>query len=353
MGLTRAIKDYADKIGALNGKNGVKNDDISGDDTLEGLTAVISYKMPSTDLQFEGQTKVKLGNSEAQPFVAKVVKDALVTYFEEHPSEAKTILAKIMLTMKARKAAKAAREAITRKWIFDSLGLPGKLADCQSKDPVVSEIYIVEGPSAGGTAKNGRDRKNQAILPLQGKVLNAEKARLDKVLEFEELKDLVVALGIGIGETVDIEKARYHKIIIMTDADVDGSHIAALLLTFFYRHLPQVIEKGYLYLALPPLYKVTVGKDINYAFSDEERDKILSTITSKNAPTVQRYKGLGEMDASQLWETTMNPESRILKKVVVDDAIKADEVFTILMGTEVPPRKHFITTHAKLATLDI
>ncbi len=348
--LTRAIQDYAQKHNLL--KNG-KLGRITGDDTREGLTAVVSVKMPSKDLQFEGQTKVKLGNSEVQPFVTKVVKQALDTYFEEHPSDAKAILAKILITVKARRAAKAAREAIMRKGAFDSLGLPGKLADCQSKNPQESELYIVEGDSAGGSAKQGRDRRFQAILPLRGKILNTEKARLDRIVEFAELKDLIVALGMGIGETADISKLRYHRIIIMTDADVDGAHIATLLLTFFYRHLPQIIEGGYLYLAQPPLYKISRGKEIYYAYTEEEKDQILASLKNKTTINVQRYKGLGEMNPDQLWETTMNPENRILKQVTIEDAQKADETFSTLMGPEVPPRRHFIQTHAKMATLDI
>jgi len=353
-GLTRAIKDYAQKLGVL--KEGKNGDELTGDDTLEGLTAVVFFKMPSSNLQFEGQTKVKLGNSEAQPLVAKITKESLTVYFEEHPAEAKAILAKVLLNAKGRKAAKAAKEAITRKGVFDSLGLPGKLADCQSKDPEESELYIVEGDSAGGSAKQGRDRKFQAILPLRGKILNTEKAQLDKVIEFPELKDLVIALGMGIGETAEKEKVRYHRIIIMTDADVDGAHIATLLLTFFYRHLPQAIEGGFLYLAQPPLFKITAGKTIYYAYSEEEEAKVfadLKTQTPNITIDIQRYKGLGEMNPEQLWETTMNPQNRILKKITVEDAAKADETFKTLMGVEVPPRKHFIQTHAKMATIDI
>jgi len=347
--LTRVIKDYADKSGLLkNGKNGT----ITGEDTLEGMTAVVSLKMPSKNLQFEGQTKSKLGNSEVQPFVAKIVREKLRTYFEEHPSDARSILAKVLLTVKARRAAKAAREAITRKGLFDSLGLPGKLADCQSRNPKESELYIVEGDSAGGSAKQGRDRKFQAILPLRGKILNTEKARLDRIIEFPELKDLVVALGMGIGETVNPEKLRYHRIIIMTDADVDGAHIATLLLTFFYRHLPQVIEGGYLYIAQPPLYKITAGKDSYYVYTEEEKDRLMPSLQGKSI-SIQRYKGLGEMNPDQLWETTMNPQKRVVKQVTIEDAQKADEVFKTLMGADVPPRKHFIQTHAKMATLDI
>jgi DNA gyrase subunit B len=346
--LTRVIKDYAQQINNLKEKH-----DLSGEDTREGLTAIVSVKMPSKELQFEGQTKMKLGNSEVQPIVAKIVRDELRTYFEEHPQDARAVLGKVILAMKARKAARAAKDAIMRKGVFDSLGLPGKLADCQSKDPAESELYIVEGDSAGGSAKQGRDRKFQAILPLRGKILNTEKARLDKVVEFPELRDLIVALGMGIGESVNPQKIRYHRIIIMTDADVDGAHIATLLLTFFFRHLPQVIENGYLYLAQPPLYKITNKKDSFYAYTEEEKDEIVSSLGTTSNITIQRYKGLGEMNPRQLWETTMNPKNRILKKVTIEDAQRAEQVFTTLMGKDVPPRRHFIQTHAKLATLDI
>jgi len=349
--LTRTIKDYAAK---LNGK-GDTGKEISGPDTLEGLTAVISLKMPSKELQFEGQTKSKLGNSEVQPFVAKAVREGLATHFEEHPSETKIILAKVLLTVKARKAAKAAREAITRKGIFDSLGLPGKLADCQSKSPEESELYIVEGDSAGGSAKQGRDRKFQAILPLRGKILNTEKASLDRVIAFPELKDLIVALNMGIGETLDPKKLRYHRIIIMTDADVDGAHIATLLLTFFFRHLPEVILGGYLYIAQPPLYKISSGKkEFCYVYTEEEKEKVVDDINKKGKTfELQRYKGLGEMNPDQLWETTMNPKKRLLKRTTIIDAQKADEIFITLMGSDVPPRRRFIQTRAKLAELDI
>lgn len=347
--LTRVIKDYAQKINNLKEK-----EEITGDDTREGLTAVVSVRMPSKDLQFEGQTKGKLGNSEIQPLVAKIVKEKLAVYFEEHPQDAKAILGKVILALKARKAAKAAKETILRKGVFDSLGLPGKLADCQSRKPEESELYIVEGDSAGGSAKQGRDRRFQAILPLRGKILNTERARLDRIVEFAELKDLIVALGMGIGEKVDQKKLRYHRIIIMTDADVDGAHIATLLLTFFYRHLPQVIEGGYLYLAQPPLYKITAGKEVFYAYSEQEKDEILAELgPNQQNITIQRYKGLGEMNPEQLWETTMNPQNRILKKITIKDAQKADQVFSTLMGKDVPPRKKFIQTHAKLANLDV
>jgi DNA gyrase subunit B len=351
MALTRAINDYAKKIGA--NKNG--DDNITGEDTREGLTAVVYMKMPSEGLQFEGQTKGKLGNAEVQPFVQSAVREGLETYFEENPSDARKIMEKVYLAAKARLAAKAAKDAIIRKGALEGASLPGKLADCQEKDPSISELYIVEGDSAGGSAKQGRDRKFQAILPLKGKILNTERARLDKIVEFEELKNLVIALGMGIGETLNPDKLRYHRIIIMTDADVDGEHIMTLLLTFFYRHLPYVVENGHLYIAQPPLFKITFGKNIHYAYSDEERDSILKKEGTglKTAPNIQRYKGLGEMNPEQLWETTMNPEHRLLRKVMLPDAVMADQVFTMLMGDEVPPRKRFIQTHAKTATLDI
>lgn len=384
--LTRSINDYAKKINALKaGEEG-----LTGEDMREGLTAVVAIKMNSDSIEFEGQTKTKLGNAEVQPIVNTVVKEGLETFFEENPSDARAIIEKILLAARARLAAKAAKDAVIRKGALEGMTLPGKLADCQEKDPSVSELYIVEGDSAGGTAKQGRDRRTQAILPLGGKILNTERARLDKVIQFEEIKDLIIALGAGIGDTFNIEKVRYHRIVLMTDADVDGEHINTLLLTFFFRYMPQVIENGYLYLAQPPLFKVTSGKTEHYAFSDSERDQIIADIKSAKAekdskkveaeaesgegePTgqgvgeveevtvagkkvninVQRYKGLGEMNAEQLWETTMNPQKRILKKVLVEDASEADEVFNMLMGDEVPPRKKFIQAHAKYATLDI
>ncbi|MDD4135499.1 MAG: DNA topoisomerase subunit B [Candidatus Shapirobacteria bacterium] len=347
--LTKVIRDYATKKELLK----AKDDTITGDDVREGLTAVVSVKMGSKDLQFEGQTKGKLGNSEVQPIVNKVVKEELEIYFEEHPDVAKTIVAKTLLTIQIRKAAKAAKDAIMRKGAFESLGLPGKLADCQSKDPAESEIYIVEGDSAGGSAKQGRDRKFQAILPLWGKALNTEGMRLDKVVGSDKLKDLIVALGMGIGETMNFDKLRYHRIILMSDADVDGAHIATLLLTFMFRHLPNLIESGYVYIAMPPLFKVKQGKNIKYTYTEEEQEKYLKTIDTSKAFDVQRYKGLGEMNPQQLWETTMNPETRLLKRVTVTDAAKADEIFRILMSEDVPPRKKFIQTHAHLAKLDI
>lgn len=349
--ITRAINNYAKKE-LVNGKNGEET--FTGDDVKEGLTAIVYVKMPSTNLQFEGQTKTKLGNSEVQTFVQQTVFEYLETYFEENPKTAKEILGKIYLAQKARLAAKAAKEAVLRKGALEGATLPGKLADCQEKDPSLSELFLVEGNSAGGTAKQGRDRKFQAILPLRGKVLNTERAYLDKVLSFKELKDLVVALGMGIGENVDYKKLRYHKIIIMTDADVDGEHIRTLLLTFFFRHLPDIIQKGHLYIAQPPLYKIQAGKTIHYAYSDEEKDKVVSSLSQQyNNLIIQRYKGLGEMNPEQLWETTMNPENRVLKQVTIADAQEADYVFSMLMGDDVPPRKKFIITHAKMANLDL
>lgn len=350
MALTRSVNDYGKKIGAI--KNG--EEAIVGEDTREGLTAVVFIKMSSQNLQFEGQTKSKLGNAEIQPLVQTTVNEALGVYFEEHPSEGRRVLEKVFLAAKARLAAKAARDAIIRKGALDGASLPGKLADCQSRNPAESEIYLVEGNSAGGSAKQGRDRKFQAILPLRGKILNTERARLDRILEFVEIKDLVIALGMGIGESLTPEKLRYHRIIIMTDADVDGEHIRTLLLTFFYRHLPYITQQGHLYIAQPPLYKIQIGKEVFYAYNEEERRAIiLRHQSSKLTPVLQRYKGLGEMNPEQLWETTMNPANRILKQVTIEDATKADEVFSMLMGDEVPPRKRFIQTHAKNATLDV
>lgn len=374
--LTRVINDYARKIEALK----EKDENFTGDDIKEGLSAVISIKMESDRIQFESQTKEKLGNAEVQTAVNQVTKEGLETFFEENPSDGRRIIEKIFLAAKARAAARAAKDAVIRKGALEGMTLPGKLADCQEKNPANSELYIVEGDSAGGSAKQGRDRKSQAILPLKGKILNTERARLDKILEFEEIKALVIALGTGIGDIVQYDKVRYHRIILMTDADVDGSHIRTLLLTFIFRYLPELITRGYIYIAQPPLFKVQKGKEIHYAFSDAERDAILLKIrggvkekltddvvlptegeqTTESAPAkktssiiIQRYKGLGEMNPEQLWETTMNPENRVLKQITVDDAEKADEVFTMLMGDEVPPRKRFIQTHAKQAILDI
>lgn len=352
MALTRAVNDYGKKIGSFK----EDGDAITGDDTREGLTAVVYIKMPQDRIQFEGQTKGKLGNSEIQPVVQQAAKEGLSMFFEENPSEARKILEKVYLAAKARLAAKAAKEAILRKGALEGSSLPGKLWDCQERDASLCEIYLVEGDSAAGTAKSGRDRKFQAILPIGGKILNTERARLDKIIEFEELKNLIIALGMGIGETVNFEKLRYHRVILMTDADVDGEHIETLLLTFFFRHLPDIVKKGFLYVAQPPLFKIQIGKDIRYAYADEEKDAVIKEMQvgkkNQNA-NVQRYKGLGEMNADQLWETTMNPANRILKQVTIDDLEEADATFTMLMGDEVPPRKHFIQSNAKTANLDI
>src|SRR5260221_3786764 len=351
MALTRAINDYGRKVGSFK----PDEEGIVGDDTREGLTAVLSVKMPQDNIQFEGQTKGKLGNSEMQPLVQQIAKERLSLYFEENPSTAKRILEKVYLAAKARLAARAAKEAILRKGALEGSSLPGKLADCQEKDPSISELYLVEGDSAGGSAKQGRDRKFQAILPLKGKILNTERARLDKMIEHEEVKNLIIALGAGIGDQIRFEKLRYHRIIIMTDADVDGEHIETLILTFFYRHLPEIIKQGYLYIAQPPLFKLTAGKDVVYAYSDEQREEGIKSMQAKGPRNIgiQRYKGLGEMNPDQLWETTMNPKNRVLKQVAIDDAEEADAVFTMLMGDEVPPRKYFIQSNAKQANLDI
>ena len=350
--LTKAINNYAKKELGEKDKN---SETFSGDDVKEGLAAIIYIKMPATNLQFEGQTKTKLGNSEVQTIVQQTVFEALETYFEENPKTGKEILGKIFLAQKARLAAKAAKEAVMRKGALEGATLPGKLADCQEKDPSLCEIFMVEGNSAGGTAKEARNRKFQAILPLRGKILNTERAYLDRVLAFKEIKDLVIALGMGIGENINYAKLRYHKIIIMTDADVDGEHILTLILTFFFRHLPDVIQKGHLYAAQPPLFKVQQGKQVYYVYSDEEKDKVVAQLLTKQTsqPNVQRYKGLGEMNPDQLWDTTMDPEKRILKQILISDAEESDHVFSMLMGDEVPPRKKYIVTHAKMANLDL
>ncbi len=345
--LTRSLNEYARKQGLL--KEGEEN--LSGDDVREGLTAVVSVKLDSSILQFEGQTKSKLGNPEARPAVEVVFKEALDTFLEENPRAARQIIEKNILAATARRAARAARETVIRKGALEGSALPGKLADCQERDPARSEIFIVEGDSAGGSAKQGRDRKFQAILPLGGKILNTERHRLDKILKFEELKNLIIALGMGIGESLTPEKLRYHKVVIMCDADVDGQHIVTLLLTFFFRHLPQIIEGGYLYVAQPPLYRIQKGKEVRYIYSDGDKAEMAGQIDT--GATLQRFKGLGEMNPEQLWNTTMDPEKRILKLITVDDATKADEVFTTLMGDEVSPRKRFIQTHAAQAELDI
>ena len=350
--LTRSINDYAKKIGLIKEGNG----SFTGDDTKEGLTAVVAVRMPTDRIQFESQTKAKLNNAEVQGITSAIVKEGLDIYFEEHPAESKRMIEKVSLAARARLAARAAKEAVIRKSEFFANSLPGKLADCQEKDPAFSELFIVEGDSAGGSAKQGRNRKSQAILPLGGKILNTERAHLDKIINFEELKDLIIALGMGIGETLNLKKIRYHRIIIMTDADVDGEHITTLLLTFFYRHLKPIIEEGFLYIALPPLYKIQIGKEIIYAYNDEDKNRILADPKYRglnNKINLQRYKGLGEMNPQQLWETTMNPENRILKQVAIEDAQKTDEVFTMLMGDEVLPRKRFIQMYAKTANIDV
>jgi DNA gyrase subunit B len=316
------------------------------------LSAVVYVKMPSNDLQFEGQTKTKLGNSEIQSIVQNAVNTHLDIYFEEHPRDAKEVIGKILLAQRARLAAKAAKDAVLRKGALEGSALPGKLADCQEKDPANSEIFIVEGDSAGGSAKSGRDRRTQAILPLFGKILNTERSRLDRVITSDKFKDLIVALGAGIGEQFDIKKSRYHKIIIMTDADIDGSHIKTLYLTFFFRHLHQFVENGMIYVAVPPLYKASKGKEKKYLYTDEDKAEFFK-LDGSDKWSIQRFKGLGEMNAEELWETTMNPEARVLKSISIEDAEDADATFTMLMGEEVPPRKKFITTHAKLANLDV
>lgn len=345
--LTRVINDYARKNEMI--KDAASQ--LTGDDVREGLTVVISVKLP--DPQFEGQTKAKLGNPEVRSITETVTALGLATYLEEHPHEARKIVEKCLLSARARLAAKAARETVIRKGALEGMTLPGKLADCSEKDPAKSELFIVEGDSAGGSAKQGRERSFQAILPLRGKILNVERARLDRMLTSEEIKNLIIAFGAGIGEELNIEKIRYHRIIIMTDADVDGSHIRTLLLTFFYRHFLSIIQKGYVYIAQPPLYAITSGKEKYYAYSDDEKDRLLKKI-NKDSINIQRYKGLGEMNPTQLWETTMDPQKRILMRVHIDDAEKADEIFSMLMGDEVLPRKRFIQTHAKLVkNLDV
>ena len=378
--LTRTLNAYIKKNKAT--KN--NDDSFTGDDVLEGITAIVSVKL--REIQFEGQTKGKLGSMEARGAVETVFGEAFAAFLEEHPDDARQIIGKVVLALKARKAAKAAKDNVLRKGALDGMTLPGKLADCQSKDAHDSELFIVEGDSAGGTAKTGRDRRTQAILPLRGKILNVERARLDKMLGNEQIKNLVVALGTAIGDVYDESKLRYHKIIIATDADVDGAHIRTLLLTLFYRYFRGLIDGGYIYIAQPPLYKITKGREVFYAYTEGEKIKILGKDADKltdsvsdeeslgaardepeDSPeeevknekkkkpkiSIQRYKGLGEMNADELWETTMDPGSRVLKQVTVDDAVEADHVFDMLMGTDVPSRKAFIQSNAKLATIDI
>lgn len=347
--LTRALNDYAKKHELL------KNDAIlSGEDVREGLTAVISIKMSSERLQFEGQTKTKLGNQEVRPIVETIVGSALTTYLEEHPSEAQAIIQKNLIAQEARIAAQKAKETVQRKSALESSSLPGKLADCQSRIPAEAEIFVVEGDSAGGPAKQGRDRKFQAILPLRGKSLNAEKARLEKILDHENFRNLLIALGAGVGEDLNLDKLRYHRLILMNDADVDGKHITALVLTFLFRFMRPIIENGYVYVAQPPLFKIKAGKEITYVYTVEERDEIVKGLNSSNRNfIITRFKGLGEMNADQLWETTMDPETRILKQITIEDASEADQTFTMLMGEEVAPRKRFIQANAKKADLDV
>lgn len=373
--LTRTLNSYGRKNNIL--KDSEEN--FTGDDALEGLTAVVSVKL--REIQFEGQTKAKLGSVEARSAVETVFSEAFNAFLEEHPDEARTMVNKVLLALKARKAAKAAKDSVLRKGALEGMTLPGKLADCQTRSAEEAELFIVEGDSAGGSSKQGRDRRTQAILPLRGKILNVERARLDRMLASNEVRSLVIALGTAIGDVFDISKLRYHKIIIATDADVDGAHIRTLLLTLFYRYFKPIIEGGFLYIAQPPLYKIKRGKEILYAYNDDEKNKILGKdainlediqeeVEGQMAPeeeeeaedekkgrkakiSIQRYKGLGEMNPEELWETTMDPAKRVLKKVAIDDAQEADKMFDILMGTDVPSRKSFIQSNAKLANLDI
>ncbi|HDH82040.1 MAG TPA: DNA topoisomerase IV subunit B, partial [Thermoplasmatales archaeon] len=341
--LTRTLNDYARKN--IFKENNART--LSGEDVRESLTAIISCKIPEP--QFEGQTKTRLGNSEIKGIVETIVNEKLSMFLEENPSIAKLIIGKALEAARAREAARKARELTRRKSYLESSALPGKLADCSSTNPAECELFLVEGDSAGGSAKQGRAREFQAILPLKGKILNVEKARFDKVLENNEIKAIITTIGTGIGDEFDINKANYHKIVIMTDADVDGAHIRTLLLTFFFRYMRPLIDNGFVYIAQPPLYRIKKGKSIMYAYSDEEKDRLAG-----DNSTIQRYKGLGEMNPEQLWETTMDPEKRVLKRVTVDDAVRADELFTILMGEDVEPRKEFIKAHAKeVVNLDI
>jgi len=349
--LTRTLNDYAKKNGLLKGNNGKDNGNLSGDDVREGLTAVVSVKLKEP--QFEGQTKAKLGNPEARTAVDAVVSDGLEEYLEKNPTDARAIIEKGILAAKARQAAKAARDTVIRKGALGGFALPGKLADCSNRRPEESELYLVEGDSAGGSSKQGRDRSFQAILPLRGKILNVEKARLDRALTSNEIKTLVIALGAAIAEEFDIERLRYHRIIIMADADSDGRHIATLLLTLFFRYFRPIIENGYLYIAQPPLYKIQKGKQIEYSHTEADKKEILSSLGG-NSVSIQRYKGLGEMNPGELWETTMDPANRVMKQITIEDAKEADKIFDILMGDEVAPRKKFIQTHAKkVKNLDV
>ncbi len=370
--LTRTLNNYAKKGNFFSVKD--KETGFTGDDVLEGITVVISIKMP--DIQFEGQTKAKLGSVEARGATESVFSEAFTAFLEENPDDAKAIINKVIIAVKARKAAKAAKDSVLRKGALEGMSLPGKLADCQTKKAEDSELFIVEGDSAGGSAKMGRDRKTQAILPLRGKILNVERARIDKMLASEQIKNLVIALGTAIGDVFDVSKLRYHKIIIATDADVDGAHIRTLLLTLFFRYFRALIDEGFVYIAQPPLYKIQKGKDMRYAYTEDEKVAILkdmgeevsdevadeedeenteetAAVIKKSKVRIQRYKGLGEMNADELWETSMNPENRLLKKVEIEDGEAADRVFDILMGTDVSSRKSFIQNNAKMANLDI
>ena len=354
-GLTRTLKNYAEKSGML----AKLKFDISGDDFREGLTAVISVKVQEP--QFEGQTKTKLGNSEVMGAVDQAISGDLANYLEENPKDARSIVQKVILAATARHAARKARELVQRKNVLSGAGLPGKLADCAEKDPANSELYLVEGDSAGGTAKQGRDRHFQAIMPLRGKILNVEKAMQHKIFENEEIKNIFTALGVTIGteedsKALNLEGLRYHKIIIMTDADVDGSHITTLIMTFFFRYMTELIQEGYLYIATPPLYLVRKGKFEKYCWSEEEREQTVKEISRDGTQSgihIQRYKGLGEMNAEQLWDTTMNPAQRTLRQVTIESAAEADRIFSMLMGDDVPPRREFIETHAKYANIDV
>jgi DNA gyrase subunit B len=354
-GLTSTLKKYADESGIL----AKEKIEITGDDFREGLTAIVSVKV--MEPQFQGQTKTKLGNPEVSAPVSQLVSEILASYLEEHPNDARKIVEKVLLAARARHAAKKAREMVQRKNVLSGSGLPGKLADCSEKDPALCEIYFVEGDSAGGTAKQGRDRHFQAIMPLRGKILNVEKAMQHKIFENEEIKNLYTALGVRVGteddtKALNLEKLRYHKIIIMCDADVDGSHIETLILTFFFRYMKELIEQGYIYIATPPLYQVKKGGKSEYAWNDDQRDVLIQQLKGSGTESsvgVQRYKGLGEMNAEQLWETTMNPDGRTLRQVTIENAAEADQIFSMLMGDDVPPRREFIEKHAKYANIDV